>query len=160
MCCVVTLLGHELMSAASTHHLIHLMASFSPLFPGLTDGDSISPDQDQLTGTEGKSVTMKCIYTPWPYWYKHDSVLQALQFILLKGAKSSTAENIPDKQYESRTTVTSTELIIRELTLADTFEPMRFSYGLNKGNRRAGAGVGEYKVGGSALGGRDSGVAE
>uniref|UniRef100_A0A3B3BX82 Ig-like domain-containing protein n=1 Tax=Oryzias melastigma TaxID=30732 RepID=A0A3B3BX82_ORYME len=54
------------------------MASFSPLFPGLTAGDTISPDQDQLTGTEGKSVTMKCNYQTDSnfiqlYWYKHDS---------------------------------------------------------------------------------------
>uniref|UniRef100_A0A3P9MDX9 Ig-like domain-containing protein n=1 Tax=Oryzias latipes TaxID=8090 RepID=A0A3P9MDX9_ORYLA len=90
----------------------------------LTAGDTISPDQDQLTGTEGKSVTMKCNYqtdyTPRLYWYKHDSDFQALQFILWKGAKGYTDENIPDKRYESRTTDTSTELIITKLTLADT----------------------------------------
>uniref|UniRef100_A0A8C7WTG2 Ig-like domain-containing protein n=1 Tax=Oryzias sinensis TaxID=183150 RepID=A0A8C7WTG2_9TELE len=85
-------------AAASTHHLIHLMASFSPIFPGLTTADSY----------------------PYLYWYKHDSDLQAPQFILWKGAKSSTSEHIPDKRYLSRTTETSTELIIRELTLADT----------------------------------------
>uniref|UniRef100_A0A3P9JBU2 Ig-like domain-containing protein n=1 Tax=Oryzias latipes TaxID=8090 RepID=A0A3P9JBU2_ORYLA len=116
-------------AAASTHHLIHLMASFSPLFPGITAGDSISPGQDQLTGTEGKSVTMKCNYqTEYSnpsnyvllYWYKQDSDLEAPQFILWKRAKGYTDEHIPDKQYESRTTDTSTELIIRELTLADT----------------------------------------
>uniref|UniRef100_A0A3P9HWQ5 Ig-like domain-containing protein n=1 Tax=Oryzias latipes TaxID=8090 RepID=A0A3P9HWQ5_ORYLA len=94
--------------------------------PGrLTAGDSISPDQDQLTGTEGKSVTLKCNYQTdysnlWLYWYKHDSDLQAPQFILWKGAKANTREHIPDKRYESRTTHISTELIIRELTLADT----------------------------------------
>uniref|UniRef100_A0A3B3BIB2 Ig-like domain-containing protein n=1 Tax=Oryzias melastigma TaxID=30732 RepID=A0A3B3BIB2_ORYME len=65
------------------------MASFSPLFPGLTAGDTISPDQDQLTGTEGKSLTMKCNFqtsydNPWLHWYKHDSDLQAPQFILWK----------------------------------------------------------------------------
>uniref|UniRef100_A0A3P9HV85 Ig-like domain-containing protein n=1 Tax=Oryzias latipes TaxID=8090 RepID=A0A3P9HV85_ORYLA len=88
-------------------------------------GDTISPDQDQLTETEGKSVTMKCNYQTnsrgiYLYWYKHDSDLQAPQFILWKRAKGSTSEHIPDKRYESRTTDTSTELIIRELTLADT----------------------------------------
>uniref|UniRef100_A0A3P9MED1 Ig-like domain-containing protein n=1 Tax=Oryzias latipes TaxID=8090 RepID=A0A3P9MED1_ORYLA len=58
---------------------------------------------------------------PELYWFKHDSDLQAPQFILWKGAKSySNNELIPDKRYESRTTDTSTELIIRELTLADT----------------------------------------
>uniref|UniRef100_A0A3B3H935 Ig-like domain-containing protein n=1 Tax=Oryzias latipes TaxID=8090 RepID=A0A3B3H935_ORYLA len=91
----------------------------------LTDGVTISPDQDQLTGTEGKSVTMKCNYQTdyrdlWLYWYKHDFDLQAPQFILWKGGKDQTGEHIPDKRYESRTTDTSTELIIRELTLADT----------------------------------------
>uniref|UniRef100_A0A3B3DTA3 Ig-like domain-containing protein n=1 Tax=Oryzias melastigma TaxID=30732 RepID=A0A3B3DTA3_ORYME len=101
------------------------MASFSPLFPGLTAGVTISPDQDQLTGTEGKSVTMKCNYQTrstgiYLYWYKHDSDLQAPQFILRKGAKGYTDEYIPDKRYESRTTSTSTELIITKLTLADT----------------------------------------
>uniref|UniRef100_A0A3P9L2G1 Ig-like domain-containing protein n=1 Tax=Oryzias latipes TaxID=8090 RepID=A0A3P9L2G1_ORYLA len=91
----------------------------------VVSGDSISPDQDQLTETEGKSVTMKCNYQTddyysYLYWYKHDSDLQAPQFILWKESSGSTEENIPDKQYESRTTDTSTELIIRELTLADT----------------------------------------
>uniref|UniRef100_A0A8C7X7V0 Ig-like domain-containing protein n=1 Tax=Oryzias sinensis TaxID=183150 RepID=A0A8C7X7V0_9TELE len=93
--------------------------------PEVTESNSISPDQDQLTGTEGKLVTMKCNYQtdysyPELYWFKHDSDLRAPQFILWKGARSETGEHIPDKRYESRTTDTSTELIIRELTLADT----------------------------------------
>uniref|UniRef100_A0A3B3BJP7 Immunoglobulin domain-containing protein n=1 Tax=Oryzias melastigma TaxID=30732 RepID=A0A3B3BJP7_ORYME len=96
------------------------MASFSPLFPGLTAGDTISPDQDQLTGTEGKSLTMKYYSHPELHWYKHDSDLQAPQFILKKGGKYDRNEYIPDKRYESRTTDTSTELIITKLTLADT----------------------------------------
>uniref|UniRef100_A0A3P9HX61 Ig-like domain-containing protein n=1 Tax=Oryzias latipes TaxID=8090 RepID=A0A3P9HX61_ORYLA len=81
---------------------------------------------DQLTGTEGKSVTMKCNYQTsssyiYLYWYKHNSDLQAPQFILWKGAKGySNSELIPDKRYESRTTDTSTELTITKLTLADT----------------------------------------
>uniref|UniRef100_A0A3B3D6P3 Ig-like domain-containing protein n=1 Tax=Oryzias melastigma TaxID=30732 RepID=A0A3B3D6P3_ORYME len=86
---------------------------------------TISPDQDQLILTEGKSVTMRCNYQtdyngPWLYWYKHDSDLQAPQFILWKGAKDETSEHIPDKRYGSTTTDTSTELIITKLTLADT----------------------------------------
>uniref|UniRef100_A0A3B3BW65 Ig-like domain-containing protein n=1 Tax=Oryzias melastigma TaxID=30732 RepID=A0A3B3BW65_ORYME len=90
-----------------------------------SSGDTISPDQDQLTGTEGKSVTMKCNYqtgssSPWLYWYKQDSDIQAPQFILWKGAKISTSELIPNNRYKSRTTETSTELIITKLTLADT----------------------------------------
>ncbi|RVE61336.1 hypothetical protein OJAV_G00169800 [Oryzias javanicus] len=104
--------------------LLYLFLLLSHIL-GLTAGDTISPNQDQLTGTEGKSVTMKCNYQtsyshPELYWYKHDSDLQAPQFILWKGAKSYTSEHIPDKRYESRTTPTSTELIITKLTLADT----------------------------------------
>ncbi|RVE61341.1 hypothetical protein OJAV_G00169890 [Oryzias javanicus] len=105
--------------------LLYLFLLLSHIL-GLTAGDTISPDQDQFTGTEGKSVTMKCNYQTDDtrialYWYKHDSDLQAPQFILWKGAKDFTgAEHIPDKRYESRTTETSTELIITKLTLADT----------------------------------------
>uniref|UniRef100_A0A3B3DGY5 Ig-like domain-containing protein n=1 Tax=Oryzias melastigma TaxID=30732 RepID=A0A3B3DGY5_ORYME len=88
-------------------------------------GDTISPDQDRLPRTEGKFVTLKCNYQtyyshPQLHWYKHDSDLQAPQFILWKGGKRNTVEHIPDNRYESRTTDTSTELIITKLTLADT----------------------------------------
>uniref|UniRef100_A0A8C7WS72 Ig-like domain-containing protein n=1 Tax=Oryzias sinensis TaxID=183150 RepID=A0A8C7WS72_9TELE len=85
-------------------------------------------NKPEVTGSrsEGKSVTMKCNYQTSSsdiilHWYKHDSDLQAPQFILWKGAKSlSNGEHIPDKRYESRTTDTSTELTITKLTLADT----------------------------------------
>uniref|UniRef100_A0A8P4KE77 Ig-like domain-containing protein n=1 Tax=Dicentrarchus labrax TaxID=13489 RepID=A0A8P4KE77_DICLA len=101
-----------------------LMASFSPLFPGLIAGDTISPVGDKVSGREGESVTLKCRYQTTVsnivlYWYRH-SDLQAPQFILYKGAKGSSAEYIPDKRYESETTDSSTELTIRKLTLADT----------------------------------------
>lgn len=104
---------------------VSLMASFSLLFPGLTAGDTISPAGDEVSKREGESVTLRCNYEttssyPALYWYRHDSDLQAPQFILLKGAKGSTAEYIPDKRYQSQTSPTSTELTIRDLTLADT----------------------------------------
>uniref|UniRef100_A0A3B3B8A3 Ig-like domain-containing protein n=1 Tax=Oryzias melastigma TaxID=30732 RepID=A0A3B3B8A3_ORYME len=103
---------------------MHLMASFSPLFPGLTAGDTIFTYQGQLSGNEGESVTMKCNYQtdytfPELHWFKQSN-LQAPQFILWKGAKSQKSEYIPDNRYESRTTEKSTELIITKLTLADT----------------------------------------
>uniref|UniRef100_A0A3B4ZP10 Ig-like domain-containing protein n=1 Tax=Stegastes partitus TaxID=144197 RepID=A0A3B4ZP10_9TELE len=108
--------------------IVLLMASFSLLFPGLIAGDTISPGQDEVSGTEGQSVTLSCNYeadndgyTRRLYWYKHHSDLQAPQFILWKGAKGNRGENIPDKgKYESQTSATSTTLTIRELTLADT----------------------------------------
>ena len=102
---------------------VSLMASFSLLFPGLIAGDTISPEQDEVSGREGESVTLTCIYQTsytnvWLYWYKHHSDLQAPQFILWKGSVSGGY--IPDDRYKSQTTATSTELTIQSLTLADT----------------------------------------
>ena len=105
---------------------VSLMASFSLLFPGLKAGDTISPQQDEVSGREGQSVTLTCTYQTdnsdvWLHWYKHHSDLQAPQFILWKGAKDqSSVEYIPDKRYGSRTSATSTDLTITKLTLADT----------------------------------------
>ncbi|RVE61331.1 hypothetical protein OJAV_G00169740 [Oryzias javanicus] len=104
--------------------LLYLFLLLSHIL-GLTTGDSIYTYRDQLSGNEGESVTMKCNYQtdysyPELYWYKHDSDIQTPQFILWKGAKSQKREYILDKRYESRTTPTSTELIITKLTLADT----------------------------------------
>ena len=104
---------------------VSLMASFSLLFPGLIAGDTISPVQDEVSETEGKSVTLSCNYQTdyygvYLYWYKHHSDLQAPQFILWKGGKGYGGEHIPNKRYGSQTTATSTTLTIRELTLADT----------------------------------------
>ena len=105
---------------------VSLMASFSLLFPGLIAGDKISPEQDEVSGREGESVTLRCTYetnvdSVELHWYKHHSDLQAPQFILWKGAKSQSRQGyIPDKQYASKTSATSTELTIQTLTLADT----------------------------------------
>ena len=105
---------------------LHLMASFYTLFPGLTAADTISPEQQEVSGREGQSVTLTCRYQteddyPWLYWYRHHSDLQAPQFILYKGAKSwSGSEHIPDGRYGSQTSDTSTTLSITKLTLADT----------------------------------------
>uniref|UniRef100_A0A669CWU2 Ig-like domain-containing protein n=1 Tax=Oreochromis niloticus TaxID=8128 RepID=A0A669CWU2_ORENI len=60
------------------------------LFPGLTAGDSITPQQAEVTETEGESVKLTCSYETtdsdvWLFWYKHHSDLEAPQFILYKG---------------------------------------------------------------------------
>ncbi|XP_070830071.1 uncharacterized protein [Chaetodon trifascialis] len=105
---------------------VSLMASFYPLFPGLTAGNTISPGEDKVSGREGRSVTLTCQYeTSYSYirlhWYKHHSDIQAPQFILWKGARSwSNYKYIPDNRYESQTSRSSTELTITKLTLADT----------------------------------------
>lgn len=103
------------------------MASFSPLCPGLIAGDTITPEGDEASGREGQSVRLTCKYEStsnylYLHWYKHHSDLHAPQFILWKGARSESArEHIPDKRkYESKTSQTSTELTINELTLEDT----------------------------------------
>ena len=114
-----------LSSPLSLMNNVSLMASFSLLFPGLIAGNNISPEQDEVSGREGESVTLRCNYEttyckPWLHWYRHDSDLQAPQFILWKGAKENTDQYIPDNRYDSKTSATQTELIINKVTLADT----------------------------------------
>uniref|UniRef100_A0A3B4X2Z7 Ig-like domain-containing protein n=1 Tax=Seriola lalandi dorsalis TaxID=1841481 RepID=A0A3B4X2Z7_SERLL len=100
--------------------------SFSLLFPGLIAGDTISPARNEVSGREGESVKLSCQYQTtetyiYLYWYRHDSDLQAPQFILWKGAKRETRQYNPTpSRYQSRTTGTSTELTISRLTLNDT----------------------------------------
>lgn len=101
------------------------MASFSLLFPGLIAADKISPVGHEVSERQGQSVTLTCDYETtdnnvYLYWYRHDSDLQAPQFILWKGGRRSTSEYIPNNRYQSETSRTSTKLTIRELTLADT----------------------------------------
>uniref|UniRef100_A0A3B5B6S5 Ig-like domain-containing protein n=1 Tax=Stegastes partitus TaxID=144197 RepID=A0A3B5B6S5_9TELE len=116
----------EILSPLSLMDNMSLMASFSRLFPGLIAETTISPEQDEVSGTEGQSVTLACNYmTDYEYvdlyWYKHHSDLQAPQFILWKRGKGGSSEHIPDKRkYGSQASATSTRLTIRELTLADT----------------------------------------
>uniref|UniRef100_A0AAY5KY45 Ig-like domain-containing protein n=1 Tax=Esox lucius TaxID=8010 RepID=A0AAY5KY45_ESOLU len=91
---------------------------------GLTAGDSITPRNNEVISTEGESVTLNCTYKttytqPRLYWYRHYPN-QAPQFILYKGARSSSSEHIPDKRYQSTTSKTSTKLVIQQLTLSDT----------------------------------------
>ncbi|KAM3605405.1 uncharacterized protein V6R79_025071 [Siganus canaliculatus] len=92
---------------------------------GLTAGDNIYPVKVQVSGREGQSVTLSCQYqTATTYielhWYRQNSDLQDPRFILWKGAKGNTYDNIPAGRYGSTTSVTSTVLTIRDLTLADT----------------------------------------
>uniref|UniRef100_A0A3Q3EGW9 Ig-like domain-containing protein n=1 Tax=Labrus bergylta TaxID=56723 RepID=A0A3Q3EGW9_9LABR len=106
--------------------MFRLMVSISTLFTGPTAGDKIYPAVDEVRGTEGESVTLRCNYETTTedvvlYWYRHHSDLQAPQFILWKGARSNSgSQYIPDKRYESQTSRSSTELTIRKLTPEDT----------------------------------------
>uniref|UniRef100_A0AAQ5Z6Z9 Ig-like domain-containing protein n=1 Tax=Amphiprion ocellaris TaxID=80972 RepID=A0AAQ5Z6Z9_AMPOC len=55
---------------------VSLMSSFSLLFPGLIAEDTISPEQDEVSGTEGESVTLRCNYqtdsnaNDYFFWYR------------------------------------------------------------------------------------------
>uniref|UniRef100_A0A8C8IZU9 Ig-like domain-containing protein n=1 Tax=Oncorhynchus tshawytscha TaxID=74940 RepID=A0A8C8IZU9_ONCTS len=91
-------------------------------FTGETLEKDITPTSPE--DTEGKPVILRCSYDasrnyPLLYWYRHYDY-QAPHFLLYKGARSSTREHIPDKRYTSKTSQTTTELIITHLTLADT----------------------------------------
>uniref|UniRef100_A0A3B4XYP2 Ig-like domain-containing protein n=1 Tax=Seriola lalandi dorsalis TaxID=1841481 RepID=A0A3B4XYP2_SERLL len=108
-------------------HLHHVITEFSvSLGVRLIAGATISPVRDEVSGREGENVKLSCQYQTTEtyialYWYRHDSDLQAPQFILWKGAKSRSAlQYIPDNRYQSKTTGTSTELTISRLTLKDT----------------------------------------
>uniref|UniRef100_A0A8C7LU34 Ig-like domain-containing protein n=1 Tax=Oncorhynchus mykiss TaxID=8022 RepID=A0A8C7LU34_ONCMY len=85
----------------------------------------VTPDKKEYTPTERSSVSLSCTYETssefiYLYWYRHYPN-QAPQFLLYKGARSwSSDEHIPDKRYTSTTSRTSTELVITNLTLADT----------------------------------------
>ncbi|CAB1326135.1 unnamed protein product [Coregonus sp. 'balchen'] len=91
---------------------------------GQISGDHITPVRDEVMSTEGKPVTLSCSYDITSnylllYWYRQYPN-QAPQFLLNKGARSITWEHIPDKRHTSKTSQSSTELVITSLTLADT----------------------------------------
>ncbi|XP_072560112.1 uncharacterized protein [Paramormyrops kingsleyae] len=91
---------------------------------GLTAGDDISPDEQEVSSKEGESVTLSCSYRAtseniYLYWYRQHSN-QAPQYLLHKGARSYTYENIPDKRFKSTTSRDSTQLTIESPTIADT----------------------------------------
>uniref|UniRef100_A0AAZ1XPD0 Ig-like domain-containing protein n=1 Tax=Oreochromis aureus TaxID=47969 RepID=A0AAZ1XPD0_OREAU len=97
-------------------------------FPGLTAGDSITPQQTEVTETEGESVKLTCSYQTsysgiYLHWYRHDSDLQAPQFILWKGAKDYSAENSEAKDRfdaEVDKKENSVPLKIQKLQLSDS----------------------------------------
>uniref|UniRef100_A0A3P8SNB3 Ig-like domain-containing protein n=1 Tax=Amphiprion percula TaxID=161767 RepID=A0A3P8SNB3_AMPPE len=102
---------------------VSLMASFSLLFPGLIAEDTISPEQDEVSGTEGESVTLRCNYQteydyPDLYWYKHQSDIQAPQFILWKRGKG--APEFQEDRFHTGIQDKSVPLKIQKLQLSDS----------------------------------------
>uniref|UniRef100_A0A667WM29 Ig-like domain-containing protein n=1 Tax=Myripristis murdjan TaxID=586833 RepID=A0A667WM29_9TELE len=88
--------------------------------------DDISPVQDEVSGTEGQSVTLTCSYqTSSSYislhWYRHQSD-QAPQFILKEGAKGNNNKYIPNNHYGSKTKFPKEKF---DAQINDTSVPLR-----------------------------------
>ncbi|KAI5085516.1 hypothetical protein C0J45_23720, partial [Silurus meridionalis] len=94
-------------------------------FTGSSFADKIGPTDEDVNGKETETVTLKCSYETNSqyirlYWNKQNPN-SAPQFLLLKGARSESAERKPtDTRLESKTTWDSTELTIRGLKLSDS----------------------------------------
>uniref|UniRef100_A0A9J8ALK4 Ig-like domain-containing protein n=2 Tax=Cyprinus carpio TaxID=7962 RepID=A0A9J8ALK4_CYPCA len=88
--------------------------------------DSIEPnDKDDIIRREGESVTLSCTYDTRSnnillYWYRQYPNREP-QYLLYKGARSwSNSWNIPERQFQSITSESSTELSIDSVTLSDS----------------------------------------
>ncbi|XDV27554.1 hypothetical protein PO909_031058, partial [Leuciscus waleckii] len=93
---------------------------------GVICQDRIGPSgqRTSVISTEGDSVTLECTYDSSSsyvllYWYRQFSNTQP-QFVLVKGGRSETYENIPDHRFGSTTSQTSTSLTITAVTLSDS----------------------------------------
>uniref|UniRef100_A0A3B3ID87 Ig-like domain-containing protein n=1 Tax=Oryzias latipes TaxID=8090 RepID=A0A3B3ID87_ORYLA len=88
-------------AAASTHHLIHLMASFSPLFSGLTckGEDKVIQPGREVIAAEGDSLTLNCTFetidkSAYLFWYKQE--VNSYPKYILKRDTYGTNENAPE----------------------------------------------------------------
>src|SRR4029434_4881684 len=101
-------------------------SNFCFCFEGIT-ADQVSPEREGVTQSEEESVKFKCSYETSSsnvllYWYRQYPG-QPPQYLLRKGARSlsgNSYKHIPDPRFDSTTSQTSTELHIKDLTLADT----------------------------------------
>ena len=86
--------------------------------------DQLSPADSNIKGLEGDSAKLQCSYDTNSenielHWYRQYPN-EAPQFLLWKGARSDTTKHIPDFHFDATTSRSSTELHIKDLTLADT----------------------------------------
>uniref|UniRef100_A0A3B3IH49 Ig-like domain-containing protein n=1 Tax=Oryzias latipes TaxID=8090 RepID=A0A3B3IH49_ORYLA len=114
-------------SAASTHHLIHLMASFSPLFPGLTcKGEDKVIQRGEVIAAEGDSLTLNCTFetsatVPYLFWYKQD--VNSYPKYMLKRDTYGTKENSPEfkkDRFDAEFKDKSVPLKIQKLHVSDS----------------------------------------
>uniref|UniRef100_A0A673BRF5 Ig-like domain-containing protein n=1 Tax=Sphaeramia orbicularis TaxID=375764 RepID=A0A673BRF5_9TELE len=106
----------------SLSNVLHL------LLLGSISVNSIRPQEVEVSETEGKSVTLTCDTENSDsdinlHWYRQHSDLQPPHFILWKRAQNSPTQYIRDLyrgRFTSETPDQTTQLTIKDLTLADT----------------------------------------
>uniref|UniRef100_A0AAY5KW41 Ig-like domain-containing protein n=1 Tax=Esox lucius TaxID=8010 RepID=A0AAY5KW41_ESOLU len=80
---------------------------------------------DEVINTEGESGTLSCTYDTsygytWFYWFRYYPD-EAPKLLLYKSGKwSDYSDYIPDERFESTTSWSTNELVIKHLTLPDT----------------------------------------
>ncbi len=102
------------------------LINVSNCFAGVLS-DSIQPKDKETTiyRTEEERVTLSCLYDAsssyvYLYWYRQYPNKEP-EYLLYKGAQSrSGSEYIPDTRFQSTTSDTSTELIIKSVSLSDS----------------------------------------
>lgn len=94
-------------------------------FAEIMTANTIYPDGDSSSQPEGVQVALKCIYDSSSqytrlYWYRKYPN-EGPQYLLFKTARSNSPRlEKSDPRYTSRTGEKFTELIINNLTLADS----------------------------------------
>uniref|UniRef100_A0A8C1S199 T-cell receptor alpha/delta variable 23.0.2 n=1 Tax=Cyprinus carpio TaxID=7962 RepID=A0A8C1S199_CYPCA len=90
---------------------------------GFADRIDPSEGDTNIIREEGESVTLSCTYETnsngiYLYWYRQYPNREP-EYILYKGARSWSNEDIPDG-FQSTTSQSSTELTINSVTLSDS----------------------------------------
>ncbi len=88
--------------------------------------DQIGPTEGNtyIIKGEGDSVTLSCTYETnsnnvYLFWYRQYPNREP-QYLLQKGARAGSYENIADRRFQSTTSKTSTELITDNAALSDS----------------------------------------
>ncbi|KYO48222.1 hypothetical protein Y1Q_0010601 [Alligator mississippiensis] len=99
------------------------------LCPGAVRGDSIRPEEAQVSAAEGATVSLRCFYTStysagyYLYWYRQHRD-GAPQYILYRGTKDlstySDTAGFATVRFSSKADANSTVLNITALERADT----------------------------------------
>uniref|UniRef100_A0A8C8J1R7 Ig-like domain-containing protein n=1 Tax=Oncorhynchus tshawytscha TaxID=74940 RepID=A0A8C8J1R7_ONCTS len=91
---------------------------------GMECGDSVTPDKEEYTPTEGSSVSLRCTYETssnyvYLYWYRHYPN-QAPQFLLYKGARSQSGNITPGFTLNHDKNAKRTDLKISSAEVTDS----------------------------------------